>query len=49
VKGALPKGYSSLGYDGMIHGFFGMSAVLDQGKKVMDDACAALLEAFESP
>lgn len=40
---------TTLGYDGMIHGFFGMSAVLDQGKKAMDDACAALLEAFESP
>ncbi|MCZ6614244.1 MAG: alpha/beta hydrolase [Chloroflexi bacterium] len=33
-------------YDGMIHGFFGMSAVLDSGKQAMAEACTALTEAF---
>jgi acetyl esterase len=33
-------------YDGMIHGFFGMPAVLDQGKQAIADACAALRQAF---
>ena len=33
-------------YDGMIHGFFGMSAVLDRGKQAMSEACAALTGAF---
>jgi len=33
-------------YDGMIHGFFGMPAVLDQGKQAVADACAALRQAF---
>ena len=35
-------------YDGMIHGFFGMSAVLDKGKQAMSEACAALTKAFAS-
>ncbi len=33
-------------YDGMIHGFFGMSAVLDKGKQAIDQAAAALRKAF---
>ncbi len=33
-------------YDGMIHGFFGMSAVLDKGKQAVAEACAALRQAF---
>jgi acetyl esterase len=33
-------------YPGMIHGFFGMSAVLDQGKQAVTDATAALRQAF---
>ena len=33
-------------YDGMIHGFFGMPAVLDKGKQAIADACAALQQAF---
>jgi acetyl esterase len=37
---------ASTRYDGMIHGFFGMPAVLDQGKRAIADACAALRQAF---
>jgi acetyl esterase/lipase len=33
-------------YDGMIHGFFGMSAMLDKGKQAVAEACAALRQAF---
>jgi acetyl esterase len=33
-------------YDGMIHGFFGMTAVVDKGKQAMAEACAALRQAF---
>jgi acetyl esterase len=33
-------------YDGMIHGFFGMPAVLDKGRQAIADACAALRQAF---
>jgi acetyl esterase len=33
-------------YDGMMHGFFGMTAVLDKGKQAMVEACAALRQAF---
>jgi acetyl esterase len=33
-------------YDGMIHGFFGMSAVLDKGKQAIDEASRSLLRAF---
>jgi acetyl esterase len=36
-------------YDGMIHGFFGMSAVLDKGKQAVAEACAALRQAFAAP
>ena len=33
-------------YDGMIHGFFGMGAVVDKGKQAVDEASAALRNAF---
>ena len=33
-------------YDGMIHGFFGMSAVVDKGKQAISEASAALRQAF---
>jgi acetyl esterase len=33
-------------YDGMIHGFFGMPAVLDKGQQAVAEACAALRQAF---
>ena len=33
-------------YDGMIHGFFGMAAVLDKGQQAVAEACAALRQAF---
>ncbi len=36
-------------YDGMIHGFFQMAGVFDQGKKVIADAAAALRAAFAVP
>ncbi len=35
-------------YNGMIHGFFTMTGVLDQGKKAIDEASAALRKAFGS-
>ena len=40
----VPTTYSR--YDGMIHGFFGMAAVLDKGKQAVAEACAALRQAF---
>jgi acetyl esterase len=33
-------------YDGMIHGFFGMPAVLDKGKRAIEEASRALKAAF---
>jgi acetyl esterase len=33
-------------YDGMIHGFFGMSAAVDKGRQAVDQATAALKAAF---
>jgi acetyl esterase len=33
-------------YDGMIHGFFGMAAVLEKGKQAVAEACAALRQVF---
>ena len=33
-------------YDGMIHGFFGMSAVLDKGAQALAQASSALMAAF---
>ena len=33
-------------YDGMIHGFFGMSAVMDKGKQAVAEASTALNQAF---
>jgi acetyl esterase len=40
----VPTTYSR--YNGMIHGFFGMAAVLDKGKQAVAEACAALQHAF---
>jgi acetyl esterase len=40
----VPTTYSQ--YDGMIHGFFGMTAVLDKGKQAVAEACAALRQAY---
>lgn len=36
-------------YDGMIHGFFGMSALLDRARDAIQDAAAALQDAFAAP
>jgi acetyl esterase len=36
-------------YDGMIHGFFGMGAVLDQARVAMEEVAAGLQAAFCSP
>ena len=36
-------------YDGMIHGFFGMSAAVDKGKQAIEEASAALQAAFAVP
>ena len=33
-------------FDGMVHGFFGMSAVMDQAKTAIAESCAALRKAF---
>ena len=33
-------------YDGMIHGFFGMPAVIDKGKQAISEAAAALKQSF---
>jgi acetyl esterase len=33
-------------YHGMIHGFFTMTGVLDQGKKAVDEAALALRKVF---
>jgi acetyl esterase/lipase len=35
-------------YDGMIHGFFGMPTLMDQGKQAVDEATAALRKALAS-
>ena len=35
-------------YNGMIHGFFGMGAVVDQGKQAIEDVAASLRSAFGS-
>jgi acetyl esterase len=43
-EAGVPTTYSL--YDGMMHGFFGMTAVLDKGKQAMAEACAALQQAF---
>ena len=34
-------------YDGMIHGFFAMSAIIDQGRKAIQQSAAALRTAFK--
>jgi acetyl esterase len=36
-------------YPGMIHGFFGMSAVLDKAKQAVGEVCGALRSAFAVP
>ncbi|MCH8744610.1 MAG: alpha/beta hydrolase [Chloroflexi bacterium] len=36
-------------YDGMIHGFFGMGAVVDKGKQAMEQACSMLRATFDTP
>jgi acetyl esterase len=36
-------------FDGMIHGFFGMGAVMDQAKTAIAESCAALRKAFTRP
>jgi len=36
-------------YDGMIHGFFAMSAVIDQGRTAIQQSAAALRTAFKLP
>ena len=33
-------------YDGMIHGFFGMTPAVDKAKLAMEDACNSLRKAF---
>jgi acetyl esterase len=33
-------------YDGMIHGFFGLGALLDQGKKAVEEAASLLRRRF---
>jgi acetyl esterase len=35
-------------YEGMIHGFFQMAGVLDQGKRAIEQTAAALRKAFEN-
>lgn len=46
-EAGVPSTYSC--YDGMIHGFFGMPAVLDKGKRAIAEAAAALQRAFTVP
>jgi acetyl esterase len=36
-------------YDGMIHGFFAMSAIIDQGRTAIQQSAAALRTAFKLP
>ena len=36
-------------YDGMIHGFFGMAAAVDQGRQAVDQAAAMLRATFAQP
>jgi len=43
-EAGVPTTYSC--YDGMIHGFFGMPAVLDKGKQAVAEASAALKKAL---
>ena len=35
-------------YDGMIHGFFGMTPTVDKAKLAMEDACSSLREVFDN-
>ena len=43
----IPTTYSC--YSGMIHGFFGMPAALDKGMQAIQEASAALRQAFAAP
>jgi acetyl esterase len=43
-EAGVPTTYSC--YAGMIHGFFGMPAVLDKGRLAVAEASAALQKAF---
>jgi acetyl esterase len=43
-QAGVPVVYSN--YDGMIHGFFGMSLLLDKAKQAVGEACGALRSAF---
>ena len=36
-------------YDGMIHGFFGMAAAVDQGRQAVDQACVLLKDTLAQP
>jgi len=40
----VPTDYTN--YDGVFHGFFGMTAQLPRARQAVDDACAALRKAF---
>jgi acetyl esterase len=46
-EAGVPTTYSR--YDGMIHGFFGMPAVIDKGRQAVAEASAALKTAFAVP
>jgi acetyl esterase len=46
-QAGVPVVYSN--YDGMIHGFFGMSAMLDKAKQAVGEVCGALGVAFAEP
>jgi hypothetical protein len=35
-------------YEGVFHGFFSMSALIDRAKVAVDDAAALLRDAFEA-
>ncbi len=40
----VPTQYTN--YDGVFHGFFGMTAQLPRARQAVDEACAALRKAF---
>lgn len=44
VAAGVPTDYRN--YDGVFHGFFGMTAQLPRARKAVDEACAALRKAF---
>ena len=43
-KAGVPTAYTS--YDGVFHGFFGMTELIPRARRAVDDACAALRQAF---